>query len=84
MERGLTLEEVQQILTHLSSPVLDEIERRIVSFARETVWYQPAQIQRRCREFQDVLTRGQMLEFIGVASVANTVCRLGVLSGALE
>ena len=46
VERGLTVEEVREILTHLSSPALDEIEREIVPLARETVWYQPAQIQR--------------------------------------
>ena len=84
VERGLAEEEVQEILTHLSSPALDEIEREIVPLARETVWYQPAQIQRRCREFQDLVTGEQMLEFVGVASVANAVCRLGVVSDACE
>ncbi len=84
VERGLTVDEVQEILTHLSSPALDEIEREIVPLARETVWYQPAQIQRRCREFQDLVTREQMLEFVGVASLANAVCRLGVVSDACE
>jgi alkylhydroperoxidase family enzyme len=84
VERGLTFEEVQEILTHLSSPVLDEIESEIVTLARETVWYQPAQIQVRCREFQALVTREQMLEFVGVASLANAVCRLGVVSHACE
>ncbi len=84
VERGLTVEEVQEILTHLSSPALDEIEREIVPLARETVWYQPAQIQGRCREFRDLVTREQMLEFIGVASLANAICRLGVLSDGCE
>ena len=84
VERGLTVEEVQEILTHLSSPALDEIEGEIVPLARETVWYQPAQIQRRCRELQDLVTREQMLEFVGVASLANAVCRLGVVSDAGE
>ena len=78
------MEEVQEILTHLSSPALDEIEREIVPLARETVWYQPAQIQRRCREFQDLVTREQMLEFVGVASIANAVCRLGVVGDGCE
>jgi hypothetical protein len=84
MERGLTVEEVEEILTHLSSPALNEIEREIVPLARETVWYQPVQIQERCRELQDLVTREQMLEFIGVASLANAICRLGVLSDGSE
>ena len=84
VERGLTVEEVQEILTHLSSPALDEIEREIVPLARETVWDQPAHIQRRCRELRDLVTREQMLEFVGVASLANVICRLGVVSDACE
>ena len=84
VERGLTVEEVQEILTHLASPALNEIEGEIVPLARETVWYQPAQIQRRCREFQDLVTREQMLEFLGAASLANAVCRLGVVSDPFE
>ncbi len=78
------MEEVQEILTHLASPALNEIEGEIVPLARETVWYQPAQIQRRCREFQDLVTREQMLEFLGAASLANAVCRLGVVSDPFE
>ena len=82
--RGLSEEDVQEVLTHLSSPALDEIERKIVHLARETVWYQPAQIQKKCRELGQVLTREQLLEFIGAVSIANAVCRLGILNGACE
>jgi alkylhydroperoxidase family enzyme len=84
VERGLSEEDVQEILTHLSSPALDEIERKVVLLARETVWYQPAQIQKKCRELGQVLTREQLLEFVGAVSIANAVCRLGVLNGACE
>jgi alkylhydroperoxidase family enzyme len=81
VERGLSGEEVDEILIHLSSAVLDETERKIVVVARETVWYQPAQIQKKCREFADDLTREQLIEFVGAVSIANAICRLGVLSG---
>jgi AhpD family alkylhydroperoxidase len=81
VERGLDEQEVAEILTHLSSPRLSDVERRIVVLARETVWYQPAQIQRKCREFGGDLTREQFLEFVGAVSIANAICRLGVLSG---
>jgi AhpD family alkylhydroperoxidase len=74
-------EEIDEILDHLSSPALDELERLVVVFARETVWYQPVRIQRRCREIQNHLSRGQFLELLGVVALANTICRLGVLSG---
>ena len=81
-ERGLRHDEVEEVLTHLSSPALTEIECRVVELARETVWYEPAQLQRRCRELKERLTREQTLEFVGVASLANAICRLGALSRA--
>jgi AhpD family alkylhydroperoxidase len=74
-------EEIDEVLDHLSSPALDELERLVVVFARETVWYQPVRIQRRCREIRSHLSRGQFLELLGVVALANTICRLGVLSG---
>jgi alkylhydroperoxidase family enzyme len=77
----LTEEQIEEVLTHLSSAALDEVERLAVSFARETVWYQPVRIQQRCREIQSGLSREQFLELLGVVSLANTICRLGVLSG---
>jgi hypothetical protein len=48
----------------------------LVSFARETLWYQPAPLQRRARRLLDHLSEEQLLEGIGLASVANAVCRL--------
>jgi AhpD family alkylhydroperoxidase len=77
----LTNEQIDEVLDHLNSEALDEVERLIVSFARETVWYQPVRIQRRCREIQSHLSREQFLELLGVVALANTICRLGVLSG---
>ena len=73
-------DDVEEILTHLSSPELDEVEREIVPLARETVWYDPAPIQRRFHDFKSRMTREQTLEFVGAVSLANAVCRLGVLN----
>src|SRR5262249_32843435 len=44
---GLAASEVDDILANLGSPRLDERERLLVPFARETVRYQVAAIQRR-------------------------------------
>ena len=62
----------------------DEIERMIVPLARETVWYEPAQIQRRCREIQEHLNREQFIEMVGAISIANAICRIGVVTGHCE
>lgn len=75
---GLSATEVAEILTHLASPKLDRIESLAVPFARETIWYRPAQIQRRAREVRKELSLEQFLELVGTASLANTVCRMSI------
>jgi AhpD family alkylhydroperoxidase len=79
---GLDAEPVDEILAHLASPVLDPVEQVAVPFARETVWYQPAQIQRRARQVMEALSRDRFLELISVAALANMVCRLGIVAEA--
>lgn len=74
---GLPPAEVDQVLAHLAAPALDPVERVVVPFARETVWYQPAQIQRRAGEVKEALSRDRFVELIAVAALANALCRLG-------
>jgi alkylhydroperoxidase family enzyme len=78
--RDLARDDIDQILSHLASPALDPIEAVVVPLARETVWYQAAQIQRRAREVQEALSAPQFLELIVVAALANAVCRLGIVA----
>jgi len=63
----------------LRADVLDAVEQQLVPFARETVWYEPAQIQRRGRELLRTLSREQFLELVAVSALANVLCRLGFL-----
>ncbi|HXV79692.1 MAG TPA: hypothetical protein VEG60_07420 [Candidatus Binatia bacterium] len=74
---GLKESTVAQVLSHLDAPELDNIERLLVPFARDTIWYEPAPLQRRARVLCDRLTGPQFLEAIGVVSLANGLCRLG-------
>ena len=74
---GLKESTLAQVLTHLDAPELDAIERLLVPFARETIWYEPAPLQRRARMLRDRLSGPQLLEAIGVASLANGLCRMG-------
>jgi AhpD family alkylhydroperoxidase len=76
---GMTGVELKQVLTHLGSPQLDPIEAQIVPFARETVWYTPAPIQRRLRALQEHLSTPQVLELAGITGMANMVCRMCVV-----
>jgi AhpD family alkylhydroperoxidase len=76
---GLDEAVLSQILTHLDAPQLDDIERTLVRFARETIWYEPAVLQRRARVLRDCLSGPQLIESIGVASLANGLCRMGAM-----
>jgi uncharacterized peroxidase-related enzyme len=79
LEEGLDRTDINEILSHLASPKLSPVESVIVPFARETVWYQAGQIQRRTRKVQEDLSTQQFLELIAVVSIANAVCRLGII-----
>ena len=79
MKEGFSEDALANVLTHLDAPELDPIERLLVPFARETIWYEPAPLQRRARALRDQLTPTQFLEAIGVVSLANGLCRLGAI-----
>jgi alkylhydroperoxidase family enzyme len=76
---GLDEDQVNEILAHLASPDLDPIEAAIVPYARETIRYRPADIQRRGRKLREQLSVEQFLELIGVVSLANAICRLSLV-----
>jgi len=81
IQDGFAIDDIDQLLTHLSSPALSEVERALVPLARETVWYQPAQIQRRCAEVQSQVSNEQFLDFLGAVSLLNSLCRLEAIVG---
>lgn len=76
---GLGEAQTEQILANLDGPELDPVERVILPYARETLWYEPAAIQRRGRALLRQLSGEQFVELIGVASLANMVGRLDVI-----
>src|SRR5438034_500408 len=72
---GLPPAELDDILANLGSPRLDAREALLVPFARETVRYQPAAMQRRMRELAKRLGPEEILEVVGIAALANAGCR---------
>jgi AhpD family alkylhydroperoxidase len=69
---------IDQVLAHLSGPGLAPCDAAAAALARESIWVRPAQIQRQLRSIRDLFTAEQLIELIGVAALANMVCRLGV------
>jgi alkylhydroperoxidase family enzyme len=76
---GLDAATVNRLLTHLDGPELDALERRLMSYARETLWYQPAALQRQTRELREHLSTEQLVEAVGVAALANGICRMAAV-----
>ena len=54
-------------------------ERLLVRFARETIWFDPTALQRRARSLRDRLSVPQLIEVIGVTSLANGLCRMSAM-----
>jgi alkylhydroperoxidase family enzyme len=80
-DEGVGEREIDEVLAHLGAPWLDADEAAIVPFARETIRFRPAHVQRRAREVRDRVGQDKLLEAIGVTSLANALCRLGVVVG---
>jgi hypothetical protein len=78
---GFEAAQVDAALLHLAAPGLDELETRILPFVRETVWPQPVSIQHKARALRDDRPPDTLAELIATLSIANTVVRLGCLSG---
>jgi alkylhydroperoxidase family enzyme len=76
---GWTEPEIKHVLTYLTSNKLDPFERKVLSFARETVRYQTRRLQELAQDFAKGLERELVLEIIGLVSYANGVARMGVL-----
>jgi len=74
---GVDQPAVERILAHLGAPELDETEALIVPYARDTVRYHPAQIQRRSKVLRAALSTEQFIDLVGTVSLANAVARLG-------
>jgi len=79
---GLDGAAVDDVLAHLGSPRLDAREALLVPFARESVRYRNGDIQARTRALHDALGVEAAIEAVGIASLANGVCRLSVLLDA--
>lgn len=76
---GLDAAAVAHALTHLDGPQLEPLERLLMPFARETLWYQPAVLQRHTRALREHLNSAQLIEAIGVTALANGVCRMAAV-----
>lgn len=73
---GLAPAAAERILAHLGGPGRDAGEAALLAFARDSIWYEPIQIQRRAGELRRQISAAQFVEALGVVALANSVCRL--------
>ena len=71
--------EMDTTLATLDSKRLAPGESRLLSWARDTVYYQTGAIQNQTRELAASMGEAAMLEAIGVAALANGTVRLAML-----
>ena len=76
---GLVATALEDVIANLGAPSLDRRDALLVPFARETVRYNVAALQRRTRTLADALTTEEVIEAVDVASLANSIGRLSVL-----
>jgi alkylhydroperoxidase family enzyme len=76
---GFDEKEAEACLSALSSPRLDAKESAILTWVRETVRYQPIQVQKWKRDLSEAIGIEAMLEAVGVASLANATVRVAML-----
>lgn len=81
MDLGFTEVEFKTALATLSSPHLNKNEEKLLAWTRETIHYQNLYVQQRVRSLAQEVGEPEMLEAIGIASLANSTVRLAVLLG---
>ncbi len=79
LAEGMAPEIIEEVLSTLDSAELSDLERDLVSFARDTVRYQSPAIQQRTREVADGRSQPEILEIVMIAALANCHTRLGCL-----
>jgi uncharacterized peroxidase-related enzyme len=79
-QEGFSRAALDEVLKTLGSPALDDVEVRLLPWARDTVWLpeQPKRIQEKTLPLRSLGDRG-LLEAVGVAALANSCVRLAML-----
>jgi AhpD family alkylhydroperoxidase len=80
LDNGVGAEDFAGALAHFSADGLTEKEKIAIEFARDTIWYAPAPMQRRTRAFMDHFETEELLDLVGFASLANLIARLGIFA----
>ena len=67
-------------LSTLSTEAIPEQERGVLPWARETVWYETADVQRKTQVLFKALGKDRTVDAIGAAALANACVRMAMLA----
>src|SRR5262249_1616469 len=76
---GVPEGDVDTVLSTLAAPCLTAAEEVVVPFARETVRYAPARIQRQGRTVRGAIGQAAFVELIGFAALTNAAARMAAV-----
>jgi alkylhydroperoxidase family enzyme len=76
---GMTEQGCEEVLAHLSGAELTPAEAALGPLVRETVWYRTTSVQRHAHRVRPRFSAEEFLEFVGIAALANAVCRLSAV-----
>jgi AhpD family alkylhydroperoxidase len=76
---GSSVGELDSILANLSTPGSDPVESALLVFARDSVRYQPQEIQPRMHQLRDQIGPDRLLEAVGVAALGNALVRIAMM-----
>jgi alkylhydroperoxidase family enzyme len=75
---GISASAAEDAVRNLRADWLDDADQKIVAWARDTVQYRSADIQKRTRVLADGIGSAKAMEAIGTASLANQIVRLAM------
>jgi hypothetical protein len=78
-ENGVDAKDFDDALAHFTAAGLLEKEKMAIAFARETIWYEPAPMQRRTAPSWTI-SKPRNYSIRRLASFANLIARLGVFA----
>jgi AhpD family alkylhydroperoxidase len=80
LAEGMTEQGYEEVLAHLSGAELTPAEAALGPLVRETVWYRTTSLQRHAQRVRPRFSAEEFLEFVGIAALANAVCRLSAVA----
>jgi alkylhydroperoxidase family enzyme len=80
LAHGMTEQGYDEVLAHLSGPELTPAEAALGPLVRETVFYRTPSLQSHAHRVCRSVSAEEFLEFVGIAALANAVCRLSAVA----